>query len=88
MRDIRLGDTMGVLDSVLRGGLEDWSPSERTGLNVPRSVRLIDSILLHPERLYTRAEFERRQNALSRQRAEFIDRYPELNPKIKAVFQK
>lgn len=88
MRDIRLGDTMGVLDSVLRGGLEDWSLSERTGLNVPRSVRLVDSILLHPERLFTRAEFERRQKALTRQRAEFIDRYPELNPKIKAVFQK
>ena len=88
MRDIRLGDTMGVLDSVLRGGLEDWSPSERTGLTVPRSVRLVDSILLHPERLFTRAEFERRQKTLNHQRAEFIDRYPKLNPKIKAVFQK
>lgn len=87
MQDIRLGDTMGVLDSVLRGGLEDWSLSDRTGLMVPRSVRLIDSILLHPERLHTRHEFDKRQKALDQQRAEVIDRYPTLNPKIKAVFQ-
>jgi phosphoenolpyruvate carboxykinase (ATP) len=88
MRDIRLADTMGVLDSVLRGGLEDWSLSERTGLTVPRSVRAIDSILLHPERLYPGSGFEQRQRALDRQRAECIDRFPELHPQIKAVFQK
>jgi phosphoenolpyruvate carboxykinase (ATP) len=88
MRDIRLGDTMGILDSVLRGGLEDWSLSEKTRLIVPRSVRMVDSILLHPERLFPHAEFSRRQKALDQQRAEFIDRYPGLNLKIKAVFQK
>ena len=88
MRDIRLGDTMGILDSVLRGGLEDWVLSERTGLLIPRSVRLIDSILLHPERLYARSEFDRRQAVLNRQRAEHIDKYPGLDPKVKAVFQK
>ena len=88
IHDISLGDTMGILDSVLRGGLEDWLPSEKTGLPVPRSVRLVDSILLHPERLYSRGEFERRQTALDRQRAEFMDRFPGLDPKIKAVFQK
>jgi phosphoenolpyruvate carboxykinase (ATP) len=88
MRDIRLGDTMGILDSVLRGGLEDWGYSERTRLTIPRSVRLIDSILLHPERLFTRAEFERRQEALNRQRAEHIEKYPGLHAKIAAVFQK
>jgi phosphoenolpyruvate carboxykinase (ATP) len=87
MRDIRLADTMGILDSVLRGGLEDWSLSERTRLMIPRSVRAIDSILLHPERLFTHAEFDKRQQALDKQRAEFIDRYPDLHAKIKAVFQ-
>ncbi|OHB68348.1 MAG: hypothetical protein A2V70_06755 [Planctomycetes bacterium RBG_13_63_9] len=87
MRDIRLADTMGILDSVLRGGLEDWSLSERTKLLVPKSVRAIDSILLHPERLFTHAEFDKRQQTLDKQRAECIDRYPALNAKIKAVFQ-
>jgi len=88
LHDIGLGDTMGILDSVLRGVLEDWFLSDRTGLTVPRSVRLVDSILLHPERLYTRSAFEQRQKALDRQRAEFMDRFPGLDPKIKGVFQK
>ncbi|MBN2577941.1 MAG: phosphoenolpyruvate carboxykinase [Pirellulales bacterium] len=87
-RDIMLADTMGILDSVLRGGLEDWTMSEGTGLPVPRSVRLVDSILMHPAKLYQHAEFERKQKTLDQERAEFIDRYPGLHKKIKAVFQK
>jgi phosphoenolpyruvate carboxykinase (ATP) len=86
--DIRLGDTMGILDSVLRGGLEDWILSEKTGLEIPRSVRSVDSILLHPERLFPTAVFQKEQDALNRQRAEFIAKYPGLDPAIKAVFQK
>jgi len=87
-RDINLGDTMGILDSVLRGGLEDWMPSEGTGLLVPRAVRAVDSILFHPAKLYGMVEFEKRQKALDHQRAEFISRYPGLHPDIAAVFQK
>jgi phosphoenolpyruvate carboxykinase (ATP) len=86
--DIQLADTMGILDSYLRGGMLTWMPSAGTGLMVPRSVRAVDSILMHPAKLYGAAEFERRQKALDKQRAEFVDRYPGLNPKIKAVFQK
>jgi phosphoenolpyruvate carboxykinase (ATP) len=87
-RDIALADTMGILDSVLRGGLEDWTISEGTGLPVPRSVRLVDSILMHPAKLYLHADFEQKQKALDKERAEFIDRFPGLHKKIKAVFQK
>jgi len=87
-REIRLGDTMGILDSLLRGGLEDWISSERTGLIVPRSVRAVDSILLHPERLFTLSAFQQRQKALDLQRAEVIDKYAGLDSKIRAVFQK
>ena len=87
-RDIRLSDTMGILDSVLRGGLEDWILSDRTGFMVPRSIRMTDSILLHPERLYSRRAFAHRQRALGKQRAEFIDKYPGLHPELRAVFQK
>ncbi len=43
--DIRLEDTVVILDSTIRGGLEDWIESEATGLLVPKSVRLVDSIL-------------------------------------------
>jgi phosphoenolpyruvate carboxykinase (ATP) len=87
-RDINLVDTMGILDSVFRGGLEDWMLSDGTGLTVPRSVRAVDSILFHPAKLYLHAEFEKQQKILDKQRAEFLDRYPGLHPKIKAVFQK
>jgi phosphoenolpyruvate carboxykinase (ATP) len=86
-RDINLGDTMGILDSVLRGGLEDWMPSEGTSLLVPRAVRAVDSILFHPAKLYGMSEFEKRQKALDRQRAEIVALYPNLHPDIKAVFQ-
>ncbi|MGW8257518.1 MAG: phosphoenolpyruvate carboxykinase (ATP) [Thermoguttaceae bacterium] len=88
LRDIDLPDTMGILDSVLRGGLEDWMISEGTDLKVPRSVRAVDSILLHPAKLYLHSDFGQKQKLLDKQRAEFLDRYPGLNPEIKAVFQK
>ncbi len=87
-RDIGLSDTMGILDSILRGGLEDWMLSEATHLMIPCAVRTVDSILMRPEKLFTAADFEARQQALDRHRAEYMDRFPGLNPKIKAVFQK
>jgi phosphoenolpyruvate carboxykinase (ATP) len=87
-RDINLADTMGILDSVLRGGLEDWMISEGTGLPVPRSVRAVDSILFHPAKLYLHHDFEEKQKSLVKYRAECIDKFPGLHPKIKAVFQK
>jgi phosphoenolpyruvate carboxykinase (ATP) len=86
-RDINLADTMGILDSVLRGGLEDWEVSPKTGLMIPRSVRAVDPNLMRPEKLFTKVDFELRQKALDRQRAEFMDRFPGLHPKIKGVFQ-
>ncbi len=88
VRDIRLGDTMGILDSVLRGGLVDWTPSDRTGLLVPKSMRLVDTILVHPERLYTGSDFATRQKALDQLRAECLERLPDLHSDIQTVFQK
>jgi len=87
-RDIDLSDTVGILDSLLRGGLEDWILSERSKMLIPRAVRTVDSILMHPEKLFTYAEFDRQQRALDLQRAEAMDRYPGLDRKIRAVFQK
>jgi phosphoenolpyruvate carboxykinase (ATP) len=87
MHDIRLADTMGILDSILRGGAQHWAHSASTGLEVARSLRMIDSILLHPQKLYPHSEFERLQRELNRHRAEAIERYPGLDPKIRDVFQ-
>ena len=84
--DISLHDTMGILDSVLRGGLEDWIMSSATGLLTPRSVRTVDSSLMHPEELYTHSEWTIRQNALNMKRAEILESYPGLNNKVMNAF--
>jgi len=47
--DIKLEITLGILDSLLRGGLEDWVDSA-TGLQVPAAVRSVDDIYFYPER--------------------------------------
>ena len=54
---------------------------------VPKSMRMVDSILVHPRKLYSASEFEERQRRLDQQRAETLEKYPRLNPKVKAVFQ-
>jgi phosphoenolpyruvate carboxykinase (ATP) len=84
-RDIGLSDTIGILDSVLRGGLEDWVQSP-LGLMVPRSVRAVDSILFHPERLFTSAEFAARKRALQTQQAETLERYSDLPKRIREAY--
>jgi phosphoenolpyruvate carboxykinase (ATP) len=86
-KDITLADTMGILDSLFRGGTDEWQYSEKTGLIVPTSVRTVDTILMHPEKLLPAADFDVRQQALDRQRAEYMDNYPGLNPQISSVFQ-
>jgi len=85
--NISLQDTMGILDSILRCGLEDWVESKETGLIVPKSIRTVDSILMHPEKLYPSLEFKKIQEELNKQRAETLDKYPGLDKKVKVVFQ-
>ena len=72
-KDINVGHTMSILDSLLRGGLEDWMDSP-TGFKVPASIRAVDDILVHPERLYSRTEFEEKQKELNRIRYEAIEK--------------
>ncbi len=85
--EISLQETMGILDSILRCGLNDWLLSKETGLLVPKSIRMVDSILLHPEKLYPKAVFEKLQKGLDKQRSEILKKYPGLNKKIKEVFK-
>ena len=86
--NIRLEYTLAILDSLLRGGLENWVDSP-TGFEVPRSIRNLDDIYLHPEKLYSRAEFEERQKELNKIRCESIEKLGDsLHPNIKNVFIK
>ena len=87
-KDITVGHTLSILDSLLRGGLEDWVDSP-TGFKVPASIRLVDDILVHPERLYSRAEFEEKQKALNLMRCEAMEKVGgALHPDIIAAFKK
>ena len=87
-KDIAVSHTMGILDSLLRGGLEDWVDSP-AGFKVPTSIRAVDDIMVHPERLYTRSEFEQKQQKLHRLRYEAVEKIGSgLNSKVRAVFEK
>jgi phosphoenolpyruvate carboxykinase (ATP) len=88
MRDIRLRDTMGILDAVLRDKLQNWSLSDKTGLLVPDEVPNVDPVLLNPDRTFSPEEFQEEQAALDRQRAEFVGQYAGLHPDVASVFQK
>ena len=85
-KEITLEHTIAILDSLLRGGLEDWVDSP-TGFKVPKAIRMVDDIYLHPEKLYSRDEFEERQKELNRFRREAIQKINDaLPPNIRNVF--
>jgi phosphoenolpyruvate carboxykinase (ATP) len=85
--DIRLENTLGILDSLFRGGLEDWMESI-SGLEVPAAVRVVDDIFFHPEIVYSRGEFDKRLNELNRFRRQAIEAVGDaLHPAIRRVFQ-
>ncbi|MFC1913983.1 phosphoenolpyruvate carboxykinase (ATP) [Chloroflexota bacterium] len=87
-KDITVGHTLGILDSLIRGGLEDWVDSP-TGFKVPAAIRAVDDILVHPERLYSRSEFEEKQKELNRIRYEAVEKIGgALHADIRKVFAK
>jgi len=85
--DISLNITMGILDSVLRGGLKDWIKSEATGMLVLKSVRTVDSLYMHPEILFLKENFDKRQKELWKTRTEELKKYPGLNKKVLKAFE-
>ncbi len=88
-RQVRLEYTMATLDSLLRHGLdnpEDWTDSP-TGFKVPKAVRMLDDIYLHPEKLYSSSEFKRKQIELNVARRVEIDKVGcNLDPEIRKCF--
>lgn len=74
-KNITVDHTLTILDSLLRGGLNnpsDWVDSP-TGFKVPTAVRMLDDIYFRPEKLYSKVEFEQRQKILNRERRRIID---------------
>jgi phosphoenolpyruvate carboxykinase (ATP) len=87
--DITLNDTMGILDSLCRGGLEDWEMNPNVGFEIPRAIRMVDPIFVHPEKLYSSASFAQRQAELQKARTEALEAAgPDLHPAIRNVFLK
>ncbi|MGD1120235.1 MAG: phosphoenolpyruvate carboxykinase (ATP) [Dehalococcoidales bacterium] len=85
-KDIEVGHTMSILDSLARGGLEDWVDSP-SGFKVPAAIRAVDDILVHPERLYSAAELEAKQKELNKIRYDAIEKVGvNLNAKVRKVF--
>jgi phosphoenolpyruvate carboxykinase (ATP) len=86
-KEITLQHTMGVLDSLLRGGFEGIWTDSPTGFKVPKAIRSVDDIFLHPERLYSQAEFRIQQELLQRFRRDAVEKLGSaLHPTIRAVF--
>lgn len=85
-RDIKLEHTLGILDSLLREGLEDWVNSP-AGVQVPAAVRVVDDIYFHPERLYSGDEFAGKLAQLNRFRQATVAKIGDgLHPDIARVF--
>jgi len=85
-REISVSHTIAILDSLLRGGLEDWIDSP-TGFKVPKAIRMIDDIYMHPEKLYSREEFEKWQLKLNKFRRYAIEKMGDaLHSNIRSVF--
>ncbi len=79
---------MGILDSLLRGGLEDWKESP-AGFQVPAAIRVVDDIYLHPEKLYSTADFEEKQQELDKIRYQAVAKLGNnLHASIRNVFSK
>jgi phosphoenolpyruvate carboxykinase (ATP) len=86
-KEITLEHTMYILDSLLRGGFEGIWTHSRTGFQIPKAIRMVDDIYLHPEKLYSKTEYETKQKALDAFRRNVIDQMgSQLNPYIKKVF--
>lgn len=85
-KGIEIRHTLGILDSLVRGGLEDWVDSP-IGFKVPRAIRVVDNIYMHPESLYSKAKFEEKQKELINIRREAISKtgsglYPEVKKSL------
>ena len=87
-KDVRLESTIAILDSLLREGFEDWVDSP-SGFKVPRAIRLVDDIYVHPEKLYSQAEFEEKQAELNKIRYEAVGKIGSgLHSNIRNVFSR
>ncbi|MBT3363574.1 MAG: phosphoenolpyruvate carboxykinase [Chloroflexi bacterium] len=86
-KKIGVAETMGILEQLIRGDFKEWIDSP-TGFKVPASLGDIDDTLVHPERLYTDAEFIEKRDELNTIRIEALKKIGDtLHEEIKNVFK-
>lgn len=81
-KDVSVSKTMAILNSLLRGGLDEHWIDSPGGFKIPTAVRDVDDIFFHPEKLYLMSEFEEKMRKLNQVRHEALEKIGRLPPGI------
>jgi len=81
-KDVSVSKTMAILNSLLRGGLDEHWIDSPGGFKIPAAVRDVDDIFFHPEKLYLMSEFEEKMRKLNQVRREALEKIGRLPPGI------
>jgi len=81
-KDVSVSKTMAILNSLLRGGLDEHWIDSPGGFKIPTAVRGVDDIFFHPEKLYLMSEFEEKMRKLNQVRREALEKIGRLPPGI------
>ncbi len=87
-KKVRIPDSSAVVQAIVEGTIE-WETDPDFGYEVAVSIPGVDPELLQPRKLYEREgrmeEYERVVTALKRERAEYLERFTALDPRIAAA---
>jgi len=81
-KDVSVSKTIAILNSLLRGGLDEHWIDSPGGFKIPTAVRDVDDIFFHPEKLYLMSEFEEKMRKLNQVRREALEKIGRLPPGI------
>jgi len=81
-KDVSVSKTIAILNSLLRGGLDEHWIDSPGGFKIPAAVRDVDDIFFHPEKLYLMSEFEEKMRKLNQVRREALEKIGRLPPGI------
>jgi len=81
-KDVSVSKTMAILNSLLRGGLDEHWIDSPGGFKIPAAVRDVNDIFFHPEKLYLMSEFEEKMRKLNQVRREALEKIGRLPPGI------
>ena len=81
-KDVSVSKTIAILNSLLRGGLDEHWIDSPGGFKIPTAVRDVDDIFFHPEKLYLMSEFEEKMRKLNQVRHEALEKIGRLPPGI------